>query len=602
MIPIIGQRLFAPKPAGAVAIGKASLTIYGRSSTKLLNMSRHTDGSLEPHPLHHIPIVAEEVPATASVASVDPQPPTASVHSHEGEPAAFTHTPDGEECFGTTVDAAFLASLIDYHNEPIEVQLGLDQAMSAEWQNYTEFNAVVPCTDKEVLDLMKAGHVCVPAKWVLTDRNEHLRGTPEYTPKWKARLVPKHPKGVPDPEIQQAGYMIARVPVYGTTDAGRNLYLRIKQSCKEFGLRASQILSALYFITGEDGKLCAAIAHTLCGREYVQHADGTIQINCRDNTHAIRPIDVHKSEKEATPVSSSQRTALRSVIGSLAWVARATRPDLAYRVKALQQQGVKATATVETLRDANRVVALALNDAERCITYKAKLQLPWSPGELAVVTFCDASFAGESEHKSRKGRFRYLTSAKVASDPDATHHEMHLIAYSSSTMKRVAISGRHLTISLPLMILALVAKVFDKQRCGILLGVDACDSAELAALSLTGKAASVVDAWTVVVTKRAATTCIVRYIRSSLARFRQSSPCGFCHSHRRWELTQHPLLPRGGSSGRSKDRPRSMSRRHFPAASILMARSTTCEQVSPRLQHAMLAQVEIISSSDRSGM
>ena len=31
--------------------------------------------------------------------------------------------------------------------------------------------------------------------------------------------------------------MIARVPVYGTTDAGRNLY------CKEFGLQASQLLS-----------------------------------------------------------------------------------------------------------------------------------------------------------------------------------------------------------------------------------------------------------------------------------------------------------------------------------------------------------------------
>ena len=35
--------------------------------------------------------------------------------------------------------------------------------------------------------------------------------------------VPKHPKGVPDPEIQKAGHMMARVPVYGTTDAGRNL-------------------------------------------------------------------------------------------------------------------------------------------------------------------------------------------------------------------------------------------------------------------------------------------------------------------------------------------------------------------------------------------
>ena len=40
-----------------------------------------------------------------------------------------------------------------------------------------------------------------------------------------------------------------------------------------------------------------------CGREYVQSADGMIQINCRDHTRAIRPIDVHKSEKGATPVS-----------------------------------------------------------------------------------------------------------------------------------------------------------------------------------------------------------------------------------------------------------------------------------------------------------
>ena len=58
--------------------------------------------------------------------------------------------------------------------------------MSADWQKYTEFNAVVPCTDKEFRDLMKAGHICIPTKWVLTDKNEHLRKTPEYTRKWKA--------------------------------------------------------------------------------------------------------------------------------------------------------------------------------------------------------------------------------------------------------------------------------------------------------------------------------------------------------------------------------------------------------------------------------
>ena len=157
-----------------------------------------------------------------------------------------------------------------------------------------------------------------------------------------------------------------------------------------------------------------------CGREYVQSLDGTITINCRDNTRAIRPIDISKTEKGTTSVTNAQRTALRSVIGSLAWVARATRPDLAYRVNASR------------------------------LRYKAKL--PWNTGELAVVTFCDASFAGESGHKSQRGRFHYLTSAKTAADEDAVYHDMHLISYSSSTMKRVcrATSAKRTRCNTPL--------------------------------------------------------------------------------------------------------------------------------------------------------
>ena len=73
-----------------------------------------------------------------------------------------------------------------------------------------EFNTVIPCTHKEMKELTRAGHVCIPTKWVLTDKNEHLVGTPGYTPKTDVRgrlvacallilRVPKHPKGVPDP-------------------------------------------------------------------------------------------------------------------------------------------------------------------------------------------------------------------------------------------------------------------------------------------------------------------------------------------------------------------------------------------------------------------
>ena len=166
--------------------------------------------------------------------------------------------------------------------------------------------------------------------------------------------------------------------------------------------------------------------------ECIQHPDGTIEINCRNNTGAIRPIAVPRGERPTTPFTASQRTELRSVVGTSAWVARATCPALAYRVNAFQQQVTKAT--IETLRNASRVVALALNSAERSIVFKVRL--PWSMGELAIVTFCDASFDGEVGHESRRGRLHYLTSHRDAVSLNANTHGMHLISYSLSTMKR----------------------------------------------------------------------------------------------------------------------------------------------------------------------
>ena len=84
---------------------------------------------------------------------------------------------------------AYLASCLDYYNSPAEVQLGLDEAMLAEWMKCQQFHAVVPCSKKQLEELLRQGHICVPTKWVLTDRHEHLKGTPGYRPKYKARLV-----------------------------------------------------------------------------------------------------------------------------------------------------------------------------------------------------------------------------------------------------------------------------------------------------------------------------------------------------------------------------------------------------------------------------
>ena len=108
------------------------------------------------------------------------EPPQAQETSYNTEevPNGFALTPDGEEHFGAPADTAMMASLIDYHNAPVEVQMGLDAAMSVEWQKYTEFNAVVPCTEQEFRDLMKAGHVCIPTKWVFDRQERTSEGNP----------------------------------------------------------------------------------------------------------------------------------------------------------------------------------------------------------------------------------------------------------------------------------------------------------------------------------------------------------------------------------------------------------------------------------------
>ena len=81
-------------------------------------------------------------------------------------------------------------------------------------------------------------------------------------------------------------------------------------------------------------------------------------------------------------VAAQERTALRPVVGSLAWIARAARPDISFRVNVLQTQVV--TATVSTLHECNSVLDLAMRDANRGLTFKSGT-LDWRK-DLAICT------------------------------------------------------------------------------------------------------------------------------------------------------------------------------------------------------------------------
>ena len=73
----------------------------------------------------------------------------------------------------------------------------------------------------------------------------------------------------------------------------------------------------------EDKKISTG-SFRFCGREISQAEDFTITATCKDTTEKLEKI------KYRTQVKKAQ---LRSVVGSLAWIARQARPDLSYTFK-----------------------------------------------------------------------------------------------------------------------------------------------------------------------------------------------------------------------------------------------------------------------------
>ena len=76
-------------------------------------------------------------------------------------------------------------------------------------------------------------------------------------------------------------------------------------------------------------------------------------MTAKDNTEKIRPIVIGVTKKITQKRDANENTAYRSVVASLAWIARQVRPTLSYRVSKLQSTAGKAT--VKDMRECNKV-------------------------------------------------------------------------------------------------------------------------------------------------------------------------------------------------------------------------------------------------------
>ena len=106
----------------------------------------------------------------------------------------------------------------------------------------------------------------------------------------------------------------------------------------------------------------------------------------------MQRYDAQHQEDLGDPLTDADRTQLKSVAGSLSWVSRQCRPDLAYRVSRIQSSASKGT--VSDLKEANKTVECALRTHDVGLTFKCNV-LDWDKLTCLVVT--DASHANESE-------------------------------------------------------------------------------------------------------------------------------------------------------------------------------------------------------------
>ena len=264
-------------------------------------------------------------------------------------------------------------------------------------------------------------------------------------------LVLSMPKGAAPYDMEEEDLVLVSTTVYGTKDAPRGWFKKLDGSLQRKQLRRVPMEPGFYVLNGEHqdgtvyvrGLLLIHVDDILwtgdehmeqimkeiqaeykfgsldsgtfkyCGRIIAQSEAG-ISVTCPDLITRVRPIqmDPRRRGQRTAFATETERSQLRSVTGSLNWLVRVCRPDLAYGVAKLQCAINKPT--VQDLVDANALVKYAQKTKDKGLFYKAgAMQFD----EVMFVAIQDASYAADYDvsqsgtkmgYRSQSGRILCL--------------------------------------------------------------------------------------------------------------------------------------------------------------------------------------------------
>jgi hypothetical protein len=169
-----------------------------------------------------------------------------------------------------------------------------------------------------------------------------------------------------------------------------------------------------------------------CGVKIIQD-EATKEI-CQDQEEYIATLTEIEMEPERakelnSPVTESERTELRAVLGGLQWVVGQTQIDGAVDVNILQSD--VTIATVETLLMANKIL--------RKIKYQQhKLYTRRIEGEINFVAWSDASWANRKSGSSTGGYVIGMCAPEVL---EGKRRHVTVVSWSTNKLKRVCRSS-----------------------------------------------------------------------------------------------------------------------------------------------------------------
>ena len=170
-----------------------------------------------------------------------------------------------------------------------------------------------------------------------------------------------------------------------------------------------------------------------CGKQFSTTTDG-ITVDVSDNTFKIKPITIEQGRPNSDALQPHELSQLRSVVGSLSWIARQARPDLLYVVSKRQSQVSKACISI--LKDASKAVDLAiasLNDTKLNFPYELM-----TCEELGVLSVSDDFCCQRKRNEISAKTMSFLDTGETAEAPRTINStfKVYPIAFPWTTVKR----------------------------------------------------------------------------------------------------------------------------------------------------------------------